>query len=266
MKRSLSSLITDTNVREFNALEIETKLIKESTSQARTEFNDSKLNELTESIRKNGILQPLIVQELAGNKYELIAGERRLRASKLAGLEKIPCLVKDVSSRDAAVIGLVENIQRAQLNAIDESVGFKHLVDTYNLESKEIALLVGKSRSYVANSLRLSKLSQKVISSLKADDVTMGQIRPLINLPINIQEKILDEIILLKLSSRQVEEKARNINSSEPSSDETSVYYKNYFEDKIGSKVEVQSRRGKFKVILNFNSSEALKTFVEKIN
>ncbi len=152
------------------------------------------------------------------------------------------------------------------MNAIDESVGFKHLVDTYNLESKEIALLVGKSRSYVANSLRLSKLSQKVISSLKADDVTMGQIRPLINLPINIQEKILDEIILLKLSSRQVEEKVRNINSSEPSSDETSVYYKNYFEDKIGSKVEVQSRRGKFKVILNFNSSEALKTFVEKIN
>jgi hypothetical protein len=94
----------------------------------------------------------------------------------------------------------------------------------------------------------------------------MGQIRPLINLPINIQEKILDEIILLKLSSRQVEEKVRNINSSEPSSDETSVYYKNYFEDKIGSKVEVQNRRGKFKVILNFNSSDALKTFVEKIN
>ena len=264
MKRSLSSLITDTNVREFNALEIETKLIKESTSQARTEFNDSKLNELTESIRKNGILQPLIVQELSGNNYELIAGERRLRASKLAGLEKIPCLVKDVSSRDAAVIGLVENIQRAQLNAIDESAGFNHLVETYNLESKEIALLVGKSRSYVANSLRLSKLSQKVISSLKADNVTMGQIRPLINLPINIQEKILDEIILLKLSSRQVEDKVRNINSSEPSSDETSVYYKNYFEDKIGSKVEVQSRKGKFKVILNFNSLEALKTFAEE--
>ena len=178
----------------------------------------------------------------------------------------MPCLPKDVSSRDAAVIGLVENIQRAQLNAIDESAGFNHLVETYNLESKEIALLVGKSRSYVANSLRLSKLSQKVISSLKADNVTMGQIRPLINLPINIQEKILDEIILLKLSSRQVEDKVRNINSSEPSSDETSVYYKNYFEDKIGSKVEVQSRKGKFKVILNFNSSEALKTFVEKIN
>ena len=266
MKRSLSSLITDTNVREFNALEIEVKSIKESSSQARTEFNDSKLNELTESIRKNGILQPLIVQQTGVNQYELIAGERRLRASKLVGLEKIPCLVKDVSARDAAVIGLVENIQRDQLNAIDESTGFKHLVETYNLESKEIALLVGKSRSYVANSLRLSKLSLKVITSLKSGEVTMGQIRPLINLPEKQQEKILEEIKLLGLSSRQVEDKVRSINTTDPSSDEIAIYYKNYFEDKTGSKAEVQSKKNKFKVILNFNSSESLKEFVEKIN
>ena len=266
MKRSLSSLITDTNVREFNAFEIETALIKESPSQARTEFNESKLGELTESIRKNGVLQPLIVQEVATGKYELIAGERRLRASKLAGLKKVPCLVKDISSRDAAVIGLVENIQRAQLNAIDESSGFKHLMETYNLESKEIALLVGKSRSYVSNSLRLSKLSKKVIAALKSDVVTMGQIRPLINLPSENQDKILDEIKLLKLSSRQVEDKVRNLNASNPSSDEAIRFYKNFFEDKTGSKVEVQSKKDKFKVVLNFNSSQSLKAFVEKIN
>jgi len=138
MKRSLSSLITDTNVREFNALEIEVKSIKESSSQARTEFNDSKLNELTESIRKNGILQPLIVQQTGVNQYELIAGERRLRASKLVGLEKIPCLVKDVSARDAAVIGLVENIQRDQLNAIDESTGLNILLKHTILNQKKL--------------------------------------------------------------------------------------------------------------------------------
>jgi len=266
MKRPLSSLITDTNVREFNALEIETSSIKESPSQARTEFDESKLGELTESIRKNGILQPLIVQEVATGKYELIAGERRLRASKLAGLKKVPCLIKDISSRDAAVIGLVENIQRTQLNAIDESSGFKHLMEIYNLESKEIALLVGKSRSYVSNSLRLSKLSEKVIAALKSGTVTMGQIRPLINLPSELQDKILDEIKLLKLSSRQVEDKVRNLNTSNPSSDEAIRFYKNFFEDKTGSKVEVQSKKDKFKVVLNFNSSEALKAFVEKIN
>jgi hypothetical protein len=94
----------------------------------------------------------------------------------------------------------------------------------------------------------------------------MGQIRPLINLSENLQEKILDEIKLLKLSSRQVEDKVRSINTSQPNSDQTTMFYKNYFEDKTGSKVEVQTKSGKFKVILKFNSSDALKTFVEKIN
>ncbi len=266
MKRSLSTLITDTNVREFKAIEINIVNIKESSSQARTEFDDSKLEELADSIRKNGILQPLIVQEISNDKYELIAGERRLRASKLANLDKIPCLVRDVSSRDAAVIGLVENIQRAQLNAVDESIGFKDLSEKHNLDPKEIGLLVGKSRSYVSNSLRLSKLSEKVISALKSNEVSLGQVRPLINLPNDLQEKILDEIIHLNLSSRQVENKIRDLNSSETSSDETTLFYKNYFEDKTGSKVEVQYRKGKYKVVLNFTSPDAIKDFVEKIN
>ncbi len=266
MKRSLSSLITDTNVREFKAIEIKIESIQESSSQARTEFDDIKLDELADSIRKNGILQPLIVQEISENQYELIAGERRLRASKLANLQKIPCLIKDVSSRDAAVIGLVENIQRAQLNAIDESIGFKHLSEKHNLDPKEIGLLVGKSRSYVSNSLRLSKLSDKAINALKSNQASLGQIRPLINLSREVQEQILDEIIHLNLSSRQVENKVRDLNSSEPSSDETTLFYKNYFEDKTGSKVEVHNKKGKFKVVLNFNSADAIKDFVEKID
>ncbi len=266
MKRSLSTLITDTNVREFKAVEIDLENIRESSTQARTQFNDSKLSELAESIQRNGILQPLIVQEISANQYELIAGERRLRASKLANLSKVPCLIKDVSSRDAAVIGLVENIQRDQLNAIDESTGFKQLIENHNLDPKEVGLLVGKSRSYVSNSLRLSKLSSEVIDALKSDEVTMGQIRPLINLSKELQVKILDEIKHLKLSSRQVENKVRNLNSTEHDSDETSLFYKQYFEDKTGSKAEVQNKKGKYKVTLNFNSSESLKSFIEKID
>ena len=118
MKRSLSSLITDTNVREFKAIEIEISQIKKSETQARTNFDKSKLLELSHSIVKNGILQPLIVQEAGENQYRLIAGERRLRAAKEAGLKSVPCLVKDVSSREAAVIGLVENVQRKQLKIL----------------------------------------------------------------------------------------------------------------------------------------------------
>jgi len=111
MKRSLSSLITDTNVREYKVREINVQNISESNSQARTTFDENKLNELKNSIQKNGLLQPLIVQEVEPNKYKLIAGERRLRASKMVGLEKVPCRIKDISERDAASVGLVENIQ-----------------------------------------------------------------------------------------------------------------------------------------------------------
>ena len=157
MKRSLSSLITDTNVREFKAIEIDLSLINRSDTQARTNFDKEKLSELSQSITKNGILQPLIVQEVGPNEYKLIAGERRLRASKEAGLKSVPCLIKDVSTRDAAVIGLVENVQRKQLNTTEEAAGYKRLIEEYNLETKDIATLVGKSRSYVSNLLRLSK-------------------------------------------------------------------------------------------------------------
>ncbi len=142
MKRSLSSLITDTNVREYKVREINVQNISESNSQARTTFDENKLNELKNSIQKNGLLQPLIVQEVEPNKYKLIAGERRLRASKMVGLEKVPCLIKDISERDAAIVGLVENIQRERLNHIDEAMGYKEISEKFNLSPEEIGLLV----------------------------------------------------------------------------------------------------------------------------
>ena len=155
MKRSLSSLITDTNVREYKIKEINIEDIAESNTQARKTFDNSKLNELKNSIQKNGLLQPLIVQETQPNKYRLIAGERRLRASKLAGLNKVPCLIKDIGERDAAIIGLVENIQRERLNHIEEAMGYKDISSKFNLSPEEIGILVGKSRAHVSNILRL---------------------------------------------------------------------------------------------------------------
>ena len=264
MKRSLSSLITDTNVREFKAIEIEIESIKKSETQARTNFDKDKLAELSQSIIKNGILQPLIVQEVGPNEYRLIAGERRLRASKEAGLKSVPCLVKDVSSRDAAVIGLVENVQRKQLNTTEEAAGYKKLIDEYNLETKDIATLVGKSRSYVSNLLRLSKLSSKVYKALQEEVVTMGQVKPIINLEEQEQDILLSEILNLKLSSRQVEERVRNISSSSKESSEELLHYKNFFEDKTGSKVDIKKNNKKFKLTLNFPNENDLKAFINK--
>ena len=266
MKRSLSSLITDTNVREFKAVEIDISSIKKSETQARTNFDKEKLSELSQSIIKNGILQPLIVQEVASGEYRLIAGERRLRASKEAGLKSVPCLIKDVSSRDAAVIGLVENVQRKQLNTTEEAAGYKKLIEEYNLETKDIANLVGKSRSYVSNLLRLSKLSSKVYKALQEEEVTMGQVKPIINLEEKQQDELLDEILNLKLSSRQVEERVRNISIINKDISEEVLHYKNFFEDKTGSKADIKKNNNKFKVTLNFPTEDELRSFINRIN
>lgn len=265
MKRSLSSLITDTNVREYKIKEINIEDIAESNTQARKTFDNSKLNELKNSIQKNGLLQPLIVQETEPNKYRLIAGERRLRASKLVGLNKVPCLIKDIGERDAAIIGLVENIQRERLNHIEEAMGYKDISSKFNLSPEEIGILVGKSRAHVSNILRLTNLSEKVYKALQDQVVTMGQVRPLINLNEELQNQILDEIISFKLSSRAVEDKIRNLNIENVSDEEVS-HYKNFFEDKAGSKVKINKSKKKYKISLTFESKEKLDNFVNRIN
>jgi ParB family chromosome partitioning protein len=159
LKRSLSHLI-DVDIEKFQIEEVPIEEIIESSSQARKYFDEKLLNELAESIKKNGLLQPIIVQKI-DNKFQLIAGERRLRASKIAGLDTMPCLVKEVSDQDAAVLGLVENVQRSQLNTIEEALGYKSLQDNYGLSASDIGLLVGKSRPFISNLLRISNLSKK---------------------------------------------------------------------------------------------------------
>ena len=265
MKRSLSSLIENTDVREFKVVDIEVEKISESKTQARTYFDEKKLSELSESIKKSGVLQPIIVQLLGNNRYQLIAGERRLRASKAAGLKTIPCLVKDVTDKDAAVLGLVENVQRSQLNTIEEALGYKSLQETYGLNAKEIGLLVGKSRPFIANLLRISNLSQKVQEALKEEKISFGQARPLIVLDENLQDKLLSEIISLSLNSRQVEEKVSELNGKFSVSEEV-LHLKSNLENMLGSKVQVKKSGKSFKVNLNFQNIEALKKFIEKLN
>ncbi len=173
-------------------------------------------------------------------------------------------MIKDVSSRDAAVIGLVENIQRKQLNTTEEAAGYKKLIEEYNLETKDIATLVGKSRSYISNLLRLSKLSSRVYKSLQSEEVTMGQVKPLISLDEKKQDELLTEILHLKLSSREVEEKVRSISDQNQESSEELLHYKDFFEDKTGSKVDIKKSSSRFKVTLNFPTEEDLKAFIER--
>ena len=258
MKRSLNTLIETTDVREFKVVEIEIKKISESKSQARTYFDPKKLEELSESIKKSGVLQPIIVQQVGNESYQLIAGERRLRASRLAGLKTIPCLVKDVSDRDAAVLGLVENVQRSQLNTIEEALGYKSLKEAHGLSAKEIGLLVGKSRPFIANLLRISNLSDAVQNALKDERISFGQARPLIVLDHSLQDRLLTEIIRTSMNSRQVEEKVSELNGKSSISEEV-IHAKNELENLVGSKVQIKKTGKSFKVNLNFQDFEKLK-------
>ena len=263
MKRSLSDLLPDVETREFKIENIDLLLIKESKSQARKKFDNTKLQELKNSIINNGILQPLIIQKKDNYQYELIAGERRLRASKLAGLKSVPCVIKDVSKRDAAVLGLVENIQRSQLNSIEEALAYKNLKENYKLSNEEIGVLVGKSRPHVSNMLRISNLSEKVQLELVNDTVSFGQVKPLIVLDHSLQNKLLEEIINLRLSSREVEEKVRSLKGSQL--DEQNSHYKKVLENSLGTKVNFIRNKNTTKISFILKNKEALDDFINKL-
>ena len=265
MKRSLSSLIGNEEVPDYKIENIKIENISISDSQPRTFFDENKQIELSESIRKSGVLQPIIVQRLGENNYQLIAGERRLRACKHIGLQEIPALVKEVSKQDAAVIGLVENTQRSQLNTIEEALGYKSLQEKYSLNAKEISQLVGKSRPYVSNLLRISNLSLKVQNALKNNSVTFGQVRPLIILDHNLQDTLLDEIINLKLTSRTVEDKVNQLQGKNDL-DEESLNIQKHLESQLGSKVSVKKNIDGYKINLNFKDLDTVNEFLKKLS
>ena len=173
--------------------------------QPRTRMDEGSLYELAESIKAQGVMQPVLVRPLSGGRYEIIAGERRARAAKLAGLDEVPVLVKDVPDESAAAMSLIENIQREDLNPLEEAHGLKRLTDEFGLTHETAAQAVGRSRSAASNLLRLLHLTEPVQQMLMAGDIDMGHARAL--LPLDGAQQILSasEIVAKKLSVREAE-------------------------------------------------------------
>lgn len=187
-------------------VEIDMVAIVPNPHQARREFSEEALNSLADSIRQYGIIQPLVVQRKADGTYELVAGERRLRAAKMAGLTKVPVLVKAYSPDASAEVSLIENLQRENLNAIEEAAAYEMLIETFGLTQEEAARKVGKSRPHVANMLRLLKLPVQIKDLVRAGRLSMGQARPLLQLKAAAQQlEAAEKIIKLGLSARQCE-------------------------------------------------------------
>ena len=176
--------------------------------QPRTRMDEGSLYELAESIKAQGVMQPILVRPMSGERYEIIAGERRMRAARLAGLDDVPVLVKNVPDESAAAMALIENIQREDLNPLEEAHGLQRLTDEFGLTHEQAAQAVGRSRSAATNLLRLLKLSEPVQQLLMAGDIDMGHARAL--LPLEGAQQILsaNEIVAKKLSVREAEKLA----------------------------------------------------------
>ena len=192
--------------------EIAADEIRANRYQPRQNFDEAALEDLSESIRQYGILQPLIVRRLPEKGYELIAGERRLRAARKAGLEKVPALVREYNDAEISEIALIENIQRENLNIIEEAEAYAFLMQNFQLTQEMLAKKVGRSRPHIANSLRLLELAEPVQDKLVAGELLMGQARPLLALKDEaLQIKAEEHILAEHLSSRQAEELVRRL-------------------------------------------------------
>ncbi|MBI4378440.1 MAG: ParB/RepB/Spo0J family partition protein, partial [Nitrospinae bacterium] len=203
--KGLKALIPDVDKSRGEILEIPIEDVRPNRYQPRKMFNDNRLAELVDSIKEKGIVQPIIVQRI-DDGYELIAGERRWRAAQKAGMDKIPALVRVVTGEESLELALIENIQRENLNPLEEARAYQRLANEFQLTQEEISKKVGKDRSSVANYLRLLKLPQEIQDSISNEELTMGHARAILSLP-SVKEQIhlKDRIIKRGMSVREVE-------------------------------------------------------------
>ncbi len=196
---------------------IKLSMIDPKSDQPRKYFDKQALEELSSSIKENGVLQPILVREYAEDRYQIIAGERRFRASKLAELEEIPAIILDKDERKAAEIALIENIQREDLNPIEEAMAFKALSDEYGLTQEELSEKVGKSRSAIANSTRLLDLPSDVLEMVANGDISAGHGRTLLGLKRRENMLVLaNKVVEYDLSVRHLEEEVKKMNKMKP--------------------------------------------------
>ena len=247
--------------------------VEPNRGQPRKEFDEDALLELADSVRQYGILQPLIVQKNKGY-YEIIAGERRWRAAKLAGLKEVPVIIKEYTSQQVVEISLIENIQRENLNPIEEAMAFKRLLDEFNLKQDEVAERVSKSRTAVTNSMRLLKLDDKVQQMIIDDMISTGHARALLAIDnkeqqYSIATKIFDE----KLSVRETEKLVKSLKNPKKKVEKEKIEHVFVYNDLIdkmknvmGTKVNINAKaNGKGKIKIEYYSEEELERIYDLI-
>jgi ParB family chromosome partitioning protein len=268
LNRGLDALLGSKRTTKRTVQEVGLEQINAGRFQPRENFNEESLNELTESIKKHGVLSPILVRELGLNKYEVIAGERRLRASLKAGLETIPCLIDQKKDQDALESALIENLQREDLNAVEEARGYDRLKREFGLTQDEVATSTGKARSTIANSLRILSLPQKVLDYLAAGKIEKGHAKLLASFDAKEAEKAAENIVKNKLTVRDLS-KTSNTNKKNKQKKEKQtdvLLIEQEMSDSFGHQISIEAKNKQKGVVqISYKTSDELETIISKI-
>lgn len=285
--RGLNALFEDeestflTSVEQENTAQVDKKKktisvdeLQPGRFQPRKIFDNDSLEELAESIKAHGVLQPILVRAISGSEtpFEIIAGERRWRAAQKAQIHEIPAIILDLSDAEALEIGLIENLQRTDLNPVDEAMGYKRLREEYNYTQEKLAESLGKSRSHIANMIRLLNLPDIVLGYLERGDLSIGHARTLITSkdPVALAKIVIDRELNVRETERLASSESKNDLSStqkeKPQKDVNTAMLEKDLSDSLGLRVSIQSKTGKAgKVVVEFKTLDQLDGFVSKI-
>lgn len=277
--KGLSALIpeeVEDNVEENSKMLISLNKIKSDEEQPRKLFDSEKIAELAESIKTHGIIQPLILRKHMEDQYIIVAGERRWRAAKMAGLKEVPAVIMELTDRDILEVSLIENIQRQDLNPIEEAIAYRKLLNDFNITQEELSKRIGKSRVAIANTIRLTNLDDRVQQYIIESIITEGHGRTL--LAISDKQKqyeLAQQVIDEKLSVRELERLIKRLSEEEEkekviwSSNSLNPYYKeitNQLQNYFGTKVNISNKKNKGKIEIEYYSEEDLQRILDIMN
>lgn len=267
--KGIGAIISD-EVPAGSSVTIPVEEIRANEYQPRRNFDEEALQELASSIKVYGVLQPIVVRKVAGG-YELVAGERRYRAAKLAGLSEIPAIVKKYDNKEMSEVALIENLQRQDLNVMEEAVAYKNLMAEFGLKQDELAQRMGRSRSYIANVIRLLSLAPAVRQLVADGTLTMGQVRPLVIITDEaLQVKLANHIVEDGLSARAVEELVKRVlepkqekDHAKPKKEIFHAQAEDRLKSALGTQVVIRTGKKKSKIEIEFYSEDELERLLE---
>jgi ParB family chromosome partitioning protein len=272
LNKGLDALLgSNSSINQRSVKEIELSSISAGRFQPRSNFNEQKLSELTDSIKNHGVLSPILVRELGLNKFEVIAGERRLRASKQAGLQTIPCLIDQKKDQDALESALIENLQREDLNAVEEARGYDRLKREFGLTQEEVAKSTGKARSTIANSLRLLSLPTSILEMLASGQIEKGHAKILASMDAKEALKTAQTILKNNLSVKELNLGSNQKNSPKKTikkqKDTDLLNIEQEMSESFGHKVEIDAKNKKSgRITISYSTSDELESIISKLS